>query len=289
MKIPINLKKFLRRLKRYRKTNCKKIVFVPCIIFFLLFAIIASNDEVPAVEKESDTCTKTDNEFLNSFSEGDLNLTALILPLNLNTSFLPAPMLENILNFDIETKVDESSKVSINDEDNVIDLEDSTLPEESTEVNEDSTLVIDDNSNLNSYINQLINYYSSYDTRIELNYDNIYLLGRLAIAESEGESFKGRVAVCEVAINRALTYNLSIYEVIFARNRNGSPQFTCVDDGRINLTPRNEDILAAVTAIIGEQPTNGSLFFDNPTKSPNSWASRNRIKSIKIEHHQFYY
>ena len=53
--------------------------------------------------------------------------------------------------------------------------------------------------------------------------------------------------------------------------------------------PRKIDALAAVRAILGDMPTDGSNYFVDPVLAPNSWAERNRKKSIKIEDHQFFY
>ena len=294
MKKPIILKKILRRCK---KKDFIKISAV-LTIFLCLFFIIIAIDKKATVSNA--TTSQVDNKLAIQFNEEPLTFSATVLPLTLNNSFSSNFALST--KFESETELSSEITSNLNSDDDINNLqqnEDYTLLEDNKEDEEETTICIDeqtttavinhDNEDVNQYINELINYYSSYDTRIELNFENIYLLGRLAIAESEGECFEGKVAVCEVVINRTISYNQTVSEIIFARNSNGSPQFSCIDDGRINLTPRNVDILAAVMAIIGEKPSNGSLFFDNPKKSPNSWASRNREKSIKIGDHQFYY
>ena len=123
-------------------------------------------------------------------------------------------------------------------------------------------------------------------------YENIYLLARLSIAESEDQCFKGNIAVCEVAVNRSVNRGQTLEQVIFAKNpTTGVAQFSCTvgKKPRINLTPRKIDALAAVRAILGDMPTDGSNYFVDPVLAPNSWAERNRKKSIKIEDHQFFY
>lgn len=298
MKKPIILKKFLRRCK---KKSCIKATIISGISFCLLFIMIIANNDNTVPNNENCIFHQTNNELSSSSNEETLSFSATVSPLTLNNSF-SSFITVNMPDFNLENQTNLTSEITTKSDDgfiilpyneNYIFLEEIEENEEETTTNieENTTIQIinHDNTDINSYINELINYYSSYDTRIELNADNIYLLARLSIAESEGECFEGKVAVCEVVINRTISYNQTISEIIFARNPNGTPQFSCIDDGRINLTPRNEDILAAVMAIIGEQPTNGSLYFDNPTKSPNSWASRNREKSIKIGDHQFYY
>ena len=155
--------------------------------------------------------------------------------------------------------------------------------------------VIDNNLSLDEYIYSLIEEYSSYETRIELTYENIYLLARLSIAESEDQCFKGNIAVCEVVLNRCIDRNQTLEQVIFAKSTTGVAQFSCTVSNnpnkspRIDLTPRKIDALAAVRAILGDMPTNGSYYFVDPALAPNSWAERNREKSIKIDDHQFFY
>ena len=147
--------------------------------------------------------------------------------------------------------------------------------------------VINKDSSLDEYIYSLINEYSSYETRMDLNYDNIYLLAQLSESEAGSEPFVGKVAVCEVVLNRFGDPNKnysSIRDVIFAYN-----QFSVVSNGTIYNVPSHDSVLAAVKATVGEAPTNGSLYFQDVRYVTNTWASRNREKSVLIGNHQFFY
>ena len=154
-----------------------------------------------------------------------------------------------------------------------------TEPVTEPEINKDSSL--------DQYIYSLINEYSGYETRMDLNYDNIYLLAQLSESEAGSEPFVGKVAVCEVVLNRFGDPNKnysSIRDVIFAYN-----QFSVVNNGTIYNVPSYDSVLAAVKATVGEAPTNGSLYFQDVRYVTNTWASRNREKSVLIGNHQFFY
>jgi len=54
--------------------------------------------------------------------------------------------------------------------------------------------------------------------------------------------------------------------------------FTCVDDGQINLKPDLDAYLAVADAILGNDPTNGCLFYMNPKTATSRWM-RKRISA----------
>ena len=156
-----------------------------------------------------------------------------------------------------------------------------------TEVEKEIEAQIEPNnySSLDEYIYSLINTYSGYNTRIDLTYENVYLLGQLIYSEAGVEPYEGQIAVGEVVLNRLYSSNeySGIYDVIFKPG-----QFDVVTYGTIYNVPSEESILAGVHAILGETPTNGAIYFDDP-RICTSWASKNRPYAIKIGNHQFYY
>lgn len=145
--------------------------------------------------------------------------------------------------------------------------------------------VINRDTELDNYIYSLIETYSGNETRMDLNYDNIYLLAQLSESEAGEEPFEGKIAVCEVVLNRYYKQQASsIRDIIFARN-----QFSVVNNGTIYNVPSHDSVLAAVQASLGESPTNGSLYFQDVRYVSNTWASKNREESVLIGNHQFFY
>lgn len=153
---------------------------------------------------------------------------------------------------------------------------------------ENLTFQISPYDSIDEYIYLLMDYYDGYDTRIEMSYENIYLLGQVAYAEAGDQPLEGKVAVCEVCLNRIDKMKkqnifLSLHDIIYSPQ-----QFSVVDDGSIHNIPTEEEIFSAIRAILGDIPSDGSLYFDDPNLC-TSWASKNRKKSKKIGDHQFYY
>lgn len=111
-----------------------------------------------------------------------------------------------------------------------------------------------------------------------------YLLARLVYAEARGETYKGKVAVAAVVLNRvdSAKFPNTISGVIYQKNA-----FACVADGQINLTPNAECIRAAKEAMNGWDPTGGCLFFFNARDIPSSsWVRTLTIKTV-IGNHSF--
>jgi N-acetylmuramoyl-L-alanine amidase len=111
------------------------------------------------------------------------------------------------------------------------------------------------------------------------------LLAQLIEAESEGESFEGKVAVGAVVMNRLRhpDFPPTIEEIIYQPG-----QFQCVQNGALAKIqePKEESLLAAKEALAGEDPTDGSLFFFNPSKITGSWFWRRPV-AAKIGQHVF--
>ena len=111
-----------------------------------------------------------------------------------------------------------------------------------------------------------------------------YLLARLVYAEARGESYKGKVAVAAVALNRvrASSFPNTISGVIYQ-----SGAFESVSNGSINKKPDSDCLRAAREAMNGWDPTGGCLYFYNAAQvSTGSWIKSRVIKTV-IGNHSF--
>jgi len=91
------------------------------------------------------------------------------------------------------------------------------------------------------------------------------------------------VAVAAVVLNRvdSSSFPNSIAGVIYQPGA-----FSAVDDGQINLSPDDTAIKAARDALNGYDPTNGCLYYYNPSKATNQWI-RSRPIITTIGRHVF--
>ena len=119
--------------------------------------------------------------------------------------------------------------------------------------------------------------------------DEVLWLSRIISAEAKGEPLRGKIAVGNVILNRVRSsaFPNTIYGVIF--DRKYGVQFTPAANGTIYATPTEESIIAAKICLEGYTVSQGILYFVNPIKAPNSWASKNRAYFGKIGNHAFYY
>ncbi|HZJ56989.1 MAG TPA: peptidoglycan-binding protein [Clostridia bacterium] len=119
--------------------------------------------------------------------------------------------------------------------------------------------------------------------------DDIFWLARIIHAESQGESYTGKVAVGNVIMNRVSSNQFpnTIYNVIFEYYYN-IPQFSPVEDGTIYNNPSAECIKAAEEAYWGSKPVGSALYFFNPRKAAGSWIVNNRQYITSIGSHAFY-
>lgn len=124
-------------------------------------------------------------------------------------------------------------------------------------------------------------------SRGDVSREDLMLLARAIHAEARGETFTGKVAVGAVILNRmnSSQFPNSIREVIL-QEHNNVYQFTPVADGTINLAPDENAINAAVQALWGYDPTEGALFFYNPTISTDKWIFGLPVKT-RIGNHLF--
>lgn len=118
--------------------------------------------------------------------------------------------------------------------------------------------------------------------------DEVYWLAKIISAEARGESFKGKMAVGNVILNRVRSnlFPNTIYSVIF--DRKYGVQFSPILNGSIYAEPTAESIIAAKVCLEGYSLSNEILYFVNPAIAPNSWISKNRSYAFTVGNHAFY-
>ena len=118
---------------------------------------------------------------------------------------------------------------------------------------------------------------------------DIYWLARIIQAEAGGESYKGKVAIGNVILNRVNSRNFpnTVYGVIF-EYYGSIPQFSPVADGTIYNTPSQESMQAAKDAANGVRPVGDATYFFNPAKAAGSWIVNNKSYVMRIGGHTFY-
>ena len=98
----------------------------------------------------------------------------------------------------------------------------------------------------------------------------VELLARLINGEARGEPYNGQVAVGAVILNRVKSAKFpnTIAGVIYQKG-----QFSCITDGQFNVAiDENSTVYkAAEEAMNGADPTNGALYFYNPSKTKSKW------------------
>jgi len=108
-------------------------------------------------------------------------------------------------------------------------------------------------------------------TASELN-----LLARLINAEAGGESFKAKVAVGAVVMNRVKSSRFpNTISAVINQKYNGSYQFTCVHNGNIKRPATASDVKAAISALTGKVPITNALFFNSGVKKIGSTSIGN--------------
>lgn len=109
------------------------------------------------------------------------------------------------------------------------------------------------------------------------------LLARVIYAEARGEPFEGQVAVGAVLINRLRNprFPNDLWSIVFKKG-----EFCTVRDGQIWLRPNATAYRAARLAKAGWDPTNGALYFYNPSKTTSKWIW-SRTVTARIGRHVF--
>ncbi|RXI95539.1 LysM peptidoglycan-binding domain-containing protein [Anaerobacillus alkaliphilus] len=121
-----------------------------------------------------------------------------------------------------------------------------------------------------------------------INQAELDLLAKIIFAEARGESLEGQIAVAAVILNRVKhnQFPNTVREVIYERSH-GHFQFTPAGNGELDrANPSAVNYEAARRALAGEDPTRGSLYFYNPSKTNDQWV-RSRTVSTIIGNHVF--
>ena len=118
--------------------------------------------------------------------------------------------------------------------------------------------------------------------------DEVFWLGRIIHAESEGEPLLGKIAVGNVVLNRVKSayYPNTIYGVIF--DRKYGVQFSPILNGAIYNTPNYNSTLAAKICLEGFDLADGAFFFLNTDLATSSWIPQSRDYAFTIGNHDFY-
>ena len=124
---------------------------------------------------------------------------------------------------------------------------------------------------------------SSSNSSSSTNSSDLNLLSRLVYGEARGEPYTGQVAVAAVVLNRVKSSSFpnTIAGVIYQ-----SGAFDVVSDGQINLTPNDTAKKAAQDALNGWDPSNGALYYFNPSTATNKWIW-SRPMTVTIGKHRF--
>lgn len=112
---------------------------------------------------------------------------------------------------------------------------------------------------------------------------DLYLLAKCIYAEARGEPYIGQVAIGAVVLNRveSSSFPNTIAGVIYQPYA-----FTAVSDGQINLEPNDTAYKAARDALNGWDPTNGCLYYYNPSTATSAWIWSRPIM-LSIGRHNF--
>ena len=113
--------------------------------------------------------------------------------------------------------------------------------------------------------------------------DMTELLARLINGEARGEPYEGQVAVGAVILNRVKSpkFPNTIPSVIYQKD-----QFSCIKDGQFDVAiDENSTVYKAATdALNGSDPTNGALYFYNPSKTKSKWLFSLKTTATIGEH-----
>lgn len=110
----------------------------------------------------------------------------------------------------------------------------------------------------------------------------IQMLARIIVAEAEDQSYRGKVAVGGVVMNRVKSAKFpnTIRGVIYQKG-----QFSPISNGRFyRVQVTQEDMEAAKAAIMGEDPSQGSLFFYDPRIATDGWIFTRPVNTVIGDH-----
>ncbi len=119
--------------------------------------------------------------------------------------------------------------------------------------------------------------------------EDLYWLSRIISAESQGEPYRGQLAVGNVVLNRVASREFpnTIKGVVF--DAKDAVQFEPVANGTIYNTPTAQSVKAAKAVLSGEGRVVGDcLYFYAPALSQGLWINQTRTYYTTIGCHRFY-
>lgn len=122
------------------------------------------------------------------------------------------------------------------------------------------------------------------DVKVKINKDDEYLLAKIAMAEAEGQSTKGKALAICVVLNRTKSNKFpdTVHDVIYEPK-----QFSPISNGRFDSVEPNKDCYKALEMVkSGWDESNGALYFESC--EGESWHSRNLQLLFKVGCHRFY-
>ena len=98
---------------------------------------------------------------------------------------------------------------------------------------------------------------------------DLILMARVIEGEAADEPYEGKVAVGAVIVNRLQSpgFPKTVSGVIYQPDA-----FEAVTNGQYNRPLTKESIEAAQTALSGQDPTGGALYYWNPAKATSTWV-----------------
>lgn len=115
--------------------------------------------------------------------------------------------------------------------------------------------------------------------------NEVEMMAHAVYGESRGESYQGQVAVAAVILNRVESDDFpdTVKDVIFQSNA-----FTAVNDGQFTLQPDSVAYHAVKDALLGWDPSYGSVYYYNPQLATDQWIY-SRTVTTQIGNHHFAY
>lgn len=133
---------------------------------------------------------------------------------------------------------------------------------------------------------EIVTVFNSNGSNFPITKTDLHLMAQTVYAESCCEPYEGKVAVASVILNR-------LKDSHFPNNIEGvikqKAAFSCVKNGKIDVTPDKPCFNAVMDAIRGKDPTNKAVFFYNPKIATSTWMKNINKHNVKrIGDHVFF-
>lgn len=162
--------------------------------------------------------------------------------------------------------------------------------------------IIPDTANINTYstegllqLHSLNNGQASHNSaysKLSLSNSDFETFMKIVEAEAGTQGLQGKILVANVILNRVLSSNSSVENVVYARSSNGVYQFQPVANGKIHNVIISEETQRAVNlALSGMDFSKGAKYFMNPVYSdPESikWFNESLTYLFTYKEHSFY-